>query len=178
MAASGAKQTCSIFVAAAKCRQETHAPQQTVSLFDHLVGARKQSLAVPFGAPPSERFDRQCKHVADAAFGQDDAWRVWIGFQQSRLVCFQRQTYVPLTSTRTHAAPPTTAPPTTAPPTTARRVVRRATPATLTGVNGRPTRACALSTDNESPPDCDRSIEPETPNTTTAATSSARFNLT
>src|SRR5882762_10006686 len=95
------------------------------------------------------------------------------GSVSSRLVCFQRQTYAPLTSTRTHAAPPTTAP-----PTTARRVVRRATPATLTGVNGRPTRACALSTDNERPPDCDQSIEPETPNATTAATSSARFNLT
>jgi hypothetical protein len=66
----------------------------------------------------------------------------------------------------------------TAPPTTARLVVRRATPATLTGVNGRPTRACALPTDNERPPDWDQSIEPETPETTTATTNSARFNQT
>src|SRR5262252_2252639 len=33
----------------------------------------------------------------------------------------------------------------------ARRFCRRATPATLTGVNGRPTRAWALSTDSETP---------------------------
>src|SRR5882757_7469448 len=95
------------------------------------------------------------------------------GSVSSNRVCYQRQTYAPLTRTRTHAAPPMTAP-----PTTARLVVRRATPATLTGVNGRPTRACALPTDNERPPDWDQSIEPETPETTTATTNSARFNQT
>ena len=58
----------------------------------------------------------------------------------------QRQTYEPFTSTRTQ---PEAAAPTAAPPTTARRVDRRATPATLTGVNGRPTLACALSTATE-----------------------------
>src|SRR4051794_23652287 len=84
----------------------------------------------------------------------------------------QRQAYAPFTSTRTQAAPPTTAP-----PTTARRVVRRATPATLTGVKGRPIRACALSTDRETPPVCDRSTEPATPNATTAAAGNARFRL-
>jgi len=52
----------------------------------------------------------------------------------------QRQTYDPLTSTRTQPVL-TAAAPTAAPPTTARRVCRRATPATLTGVSGRPTRA-------------------------------------
>src|SRR6266481_120738 len=88
----------------------------------------------------------------------------------TRVVTFQRQTYAPFTSTRTQAVPAAAAP-TAAPPTTARRVVRRATPATLTGVNGRPTRACALSTDNERPLDCDQSIEPEAPNTTTAVVS-------
>jgi hypothetical protein len=36
-------------------------------------------------------------------------------------------------------------------PYAARRFCRRATPATLTGVNGRPTRAWALSTDSETP---------------------------
>jgi hypothetical protein len=36
-------------------------------------------------------------------------------------------------------------------PYAARRSCRRATPATLTGVNGRPTRAWALSTDSETP---------------------------
>src|SRR5258705_5823376 len=87
-------------------------------------------------------------------------------------VCFQRQTYLPLTNTRTHAAPPTTAP-----PTTARRVVRRATPATLTGVSGRPTRACAASTENERPSLLDHSTEPATPHATTAATNNARFTL-
>jgi len=55
----------------------------------------------------------------------------------------QRHTYCPFTSTRTHAVP-TAAAPTAAPPTTARRVCRRATPATLTGVAGRPTLASAL----------------------------------
>src|SRR5882757_4209244 len=92
------------------------------------------------------------------------------GSVSSNRVCYQRQTYAPLTSTRTHAAPPTTAP-----PTTARRVVRRATPATLTGVNGRPTRACALSTDSKRPSFSDHPTEPETPHATTAATNKARF---
>ena len=54
-------------------------------------------------------------------------------------------------STRTHALLAAAAP-TAAPPTTARRVVRRATPATLTGVPGRPTLACAVSMDSERPP--------------------------
>ena len=31
--------------------------------------------------PSSECFDGQRKHVADAAFGQNDARRVWIGLQ-------------------------------------------------------------------------------------------------
>ena len=66
-------------------------------------------------------------------------------------------------------ATPTVAAPTAAPPTTARRVVRRATAATLTGVPGRPTRACALLADNERPWLCDQSTEPKTPQTTTAA---------
>src|SRR5260221_4481001 len=85
------------------------------------------------------------------------------------------QTYDPFTCTRTQAGAPTTAPPTTAPPTTARRVVRRATPATLTGVNGRPTRACALSTDSKRPSFFDHPTEPEIPHATTAATNKARF---
>jgi hypothetical protein len=79
-----------------------------------------------------------------------------------------------LTSTRTQAGA-TTAAPTAAPPTTARLVVRRATPAALTGVNGRPTRACALATDKERPSPCDQEIEPQTPHATTAATSNVRF---
>jgi hypothetical protein len=45
------------------------------------------------------------------------------------------------------------------------------------GVNGRPTRACALSTDNETPSTCDQPIEPQTPNMTTAATKITRFKL-
>jgi hypothetical protein len=53
---------------------------------------------------------------------------------------------------------------------TARRVVRRATPAPLKGVSGRPTRACALPIDNERPSLCDQSTEPETPHATTADT--------
>lgn len=43
---------------------------------------------------------------------------------------------------------PTAAAPTAAPPTTARLVVRRATPATDTGVRGRPTRASARPRDS------------------------------
>jgi hypothetical protein len=39
------------------------------------------SLAVVFDRPSSECFDGQRKHVADAAFGQDDARRIWIGLQ-------------------------------------------------------------------------------------------------
>ena len=89
----------------------------------------------------------------------------------------QRQTYAPFTRTRTQAGAPTTAPPTTAPPTTARRVVRRATPATLTGVSGRPTRACALSKENERPSFADQSIEPAAPNATIAAANNNRFKL-
>jgi hypothetical protein len=75
-------------------------------------------------------------------------------------------------------ATPTVAAPTAAPPTTARRVVRRATPATLTGVPGRPTRACALLTDNERPWLCDQSTEPKTPQTTTAAIKNVCFKST
>src|SRR4030081_2218384 len=77
----------------------------------------------------------------------------------ARVAICQRQTYEPFTSTRTQAAPA----PTTAPPTTARRVVRRATPATLTGVNGRPTLACALSTATEGPPPGDQFIDARVP---------------
>src|SRR6267154_6274040 len=51
------------------------------------------------------------------------------------------------------------APPTTAPPTTARRVVRLATPATLTGVRGRPTLACASLTPIDKLPSADGPIE-------------------
>src|SRR5258707_874651 len=39
------------------------------------------SLADVFDRPSSERFDGQRKYVANAAFGQDDARRVWIGLQ-------------------------------------------------------------------------------------------------
>src|ERR1700730_11492778 len=42
-------------------------------------------------------------------------------------------------------------PPATPPAPPARRCCRRATPATLTGVRGRPTRASAFSTDSERP---------------------------
>ena len=34
-----------------------------------------------FDRPSSECFDGQRKHVADAAFGQNDARRIWIGLQ-------------------------------------------------------------------------------------------------
>jgi len=87
---------------------------------------------------------------------------------------FQRQTYVPFTSTR---AQPATPAPTTAPPTTARRVVRRATPATLTGVNGRPTLACALSTATERPASGDQLIDASAPNASVAVASRARLML-
>src|SRR4051794_24204501 len=80
----------------------------------------------------------------------------------------QRQTYCPFTKTRTQAVLAAAAP-TAAPPTTARRVVRRATPATLTGVAGRPTLACALSTDSVRPPSRDRSAEPKVPQVRTTA---------
>src|SRR5260370_36889639 len=39
------------------------------------------SLAGPLDRPSSECLDGQRKHIADAAFGQDDARRVWIGLQ-------------------------------------------------------------------------------------------------
>src|SRR4029079_7702313 len=83
---------------------------------------------------------------------------------------FQRQTYVPFTSTR---AQPATPAPTTAPPTTARRVVRRATPATLTGVNGRPTLACALSTATEGISPGDQLIDASVPKTRVAVANNA-----
>jgi len=86
----------------------------------------------------------------------------------------QRQTYDPLTSTRTHAVPAAAAP-TAAPPTTARRVVRRATPATLTGVPGRPTLACALSVDSERPLPGDHVTDPRVPNAKTAVARNARL---
>src|SRR6476469_7811115 len=85
----------------------------------------------------------------------------------TRAVSCQRQTYDPFTSTRTQAVP-TAAAPTAAPPTTARRVCRRATPATLTGVNGRPTLASALSIDSARPPLGDHATDPSAPSATTA----------
>jgi hypothetical protein len=53
----------------------------------------------------------------------------------------------------------------------ARRVCRRATPATLTGVNGRPTRAWALSTESETPPCSDH------PNDSNAAQAKAEVAI-
>jgi hypothetical protein len=87
----------------------------------------------------------------------------------------QRQTYAPFTSTRWSQAAPTVAAPTAAPPTTARRVVRRATPAPLKGVKGRPTRACALVANSERPSVCDQSSEPKTPQVMRAMIHNARF---
>lgn len=89
-------------------------------------------------------------------------------------VTVQRQTYRPFTSTRTQAVPAAAAP-TATPPTTARRVVRRATPATLTGVNGRPTLACALSVDSERPLPGDHVTDPRAPNAKTAVARNARL---
>ena len=80
----------------------------------------------------------------------------------------------PFTSTRTQPAAPA---PTTAPPTTARRVVRRATPATLTGVNGRPTLACALSTATERPSLGDHPTDARAPNARAAVASKACLTL-
>jgi hypothetical protein len=94
----------------------------------------------------------------------------------TRAVKIQRQTYLPFTSTRTQAVP-TAAAPTAAPPTTARRVCRRATPATLTGVNGRPTLACALSAATERPSVGDQFIDARTPNARIAVASNARLML-
>src|SRR5436305_975735 len=86
----------------------------------------------------------------------------------------QRQTYAPLTSTRWQ---PTAAAPMAAPPTTARRVVRRATPATLIGVPGRPTLACALSMESEGPSTGDHPGEANEAAANTAAANSACLML-
>jgi len=94
----------------------------------------------------------------------------------TRVVTFQRQTYAPFTSTRTQAVPAAAAP-TAAPPTTARRVVRRATPATLTGVNGRPTLACALSTATEGTPPGDQFIDARVPKARVAVANNACLML-
>jgi len=88
----------------------------------------------------------------------------------TRVATFQRQTYEPFTSTRTQ---PEAAAPTAAPPTTARRVVRRATPATLTGVSGRPTLACTLSTPRERPSPGDQFIDASVPNARVAVANNA-----
>ena len=88
----------------------------------------------------------------------------------------QRHTYLPFTRTRTQAVPAAAAP-TAAPPTTARRVVRRATPATLAGVAGRPTLASALWTASAGPSLDEKSIEPNIPKPRVATNSSARFTL-
>src|ERR1700761_8391863 len=66
----------------------------------------------------------------------------------------------PLTRTRCTQAAPTAA---------ARRVVRRGTPATPTGVKGRPTLASARPNDNESPSVGVQLIEPDSPGPTTSA---------
>jgi hypothetical protein len=89
----------------------------------------------------------------------------------------QRQTYRPFTNTRTQAVLAAAAP-TAAPPTTARRVVRRATPATLTGVAGRPTLACAVSMESERPSFFDHSAEPKVPHARTAAAKNTRLAVT
>src|SRR6476660_8437195 len=94
----------------------------------------------------------------------------------TRAVSCQRQTYDPFTSTRTQAVP-TAAAPTAAPPTTARRVCRRATPATLTGVNGRPTLACALSTATERPSLGDHPTDARAPNARAAVTNKTFLTL-
>src|SRR5712672_1673779 len=44
-------------------------------------GPGRHSLAGVFDTPSSECFDGQRKYVANAAFGQDDTRRVWIGLQ-------------------------------------------------------------------------------------------------
>jgi hypothetical protein len=88
----------------------------------------------------------------------------------------QRQTYAPFTNTRTQAVLAAAAPK-AAPPTTARRVVRRATPATLTGVAGRPTLACAVSMDSEGPLFFDHSTDPNVPHARTTATINVRLAL-
>jgi len=95
-----------------------------------------------------------------------------MGAIRIRAVTSQRQTYAPFTSTR---AQPATPAPTTAPPTTARRVVRRATPATLTGVNGLPTLACALSTAIEGPSPGDQLIDARVPKARVAVANNARL---
>ena len=41
----------------------------------------RHSLAGVFDRPSSECFDVQREYVANAAFGQDDTRRVWIGLQ-------------------------------------------------------------------------------------------------
>src|SRR5258705_11902304 len=105
-----------------------------------------------------------------------DALRHPNGTIATRVVTFQRQTYEPFTSTRTQAVPAAAAP-TAAPPTTARRVVRRATPATLTGVNGRPTLASALSIDSERPLLGDHVTDPRGPNAKTAVAKNTRLML-
>src|SRR5882672_8634808 len=105
-----------------------------------------------------------------------DAPRHPNGTIATRVVTFQRQTYEPFTSTRTQAVPAAAAP-TAAPPTTARRVVRRATPATLTGVPGRPTLASALSIDSERPLLGDQVTDPRVPNAKTAVANNAVLML-
>ena len=47
----------------------------------HFAEPGRLSLAVVFDRPSSECFDGQRKYVANAAFGQDDARRVWVGLQ-------------------------------------------------------------------------------------------------
>src|SRR3954467_5083329 len=86
-------------------------------------------------------------------------------------LCY-RQTDAPFTYTRAQALVAATAP-TAAPPTTARRVVLRATPATLTGLSGRPTLAWAVSTVSDSPVFFDHSMDPKVPHAKTAAAKNA-----
>jgi hypothetical protein len=122
----------------------------------------KQAAQLQFGKRSGDRLTSSSK-----------AFRKGPGAQQPSA---QRQTYAPFTNTRTQAVLAAAAP-TAAPPTTARRVVRRATPATLTGVAGRPTLACAVSTDSEGPLFFDHSTDPNVPHTRTAAAKNARLAL-